>query len=269
MTKRVLLMKKIWRLCFILVILVLIAFILPLAHRSFAQDETIELRMSRTWGYGGIGEIQGLFTLKASGADGLSSVTFLIDDEVMEKVTEPPFEHRFNTDDYPLGEHTLSARGETMDGRELGSNTITTRFVSAEAGWQSVLRLLIPMFVIIAGAFLISFLVTFYAGRSRINPPAGAQRQYGVTGGAICPKCSRPTPLHWFGLNLLMWKYDRCENCLKWSAMKHLPVQVLRQAEADELAQARQAEGASLEPFLTEEERLKKEIEDSRFQELR
>lgn len=249
--------------------IILIVLYCTIPQPTFAQEESIELHLNRDWGYGGFGEIQGLFTLKASGPDNLVSVTFLIDGQVMAEVTQSPFVFRFNTDQYALGKHSISATGMTLEGQELNSNEITTTFVTPDAGWKSALRMIVPVLVIIVVAFAVSIIVTFSTGKKRLNPPPGTERRYGSAGGSICPKCQRPTPLHWFGLNLGLWKYDRCENCLRWSGMKSLPLNNLRQAEKKELTQALEIEQASPGQFSTEEEKLKREIEDSRFQELK
>ena len=235
---------------------------------AFAQEDGLQIRLRRNWGYGGFGEIQGLFTVSASGPDNLAIVTFYLDGEVMAEVDQAPFSYQFTTDDYPLGEHTFSATGTTSTGDTLNSNEITTTFVEASEGWSSVSKILIPTFSIIVVALLISFIVTFYTGKKRLNPPAGTARQYGYSGGAICPKCDRPTPLHWFGLNLGTRKYDRCENCLKWSSMKALNTSQLRQAEADELLRLQADENALLAGSLSEDQKLKKDLDESRFQDL-
>lgn len=53
---------------------------------------------------------------------------------------------------------------------------------------------------------------------------------------------------------------DRCPYCGKWSVVRSLPLAQLRQAEQAELEQAR-----GQIPEISEEERLKKELDDSRY----
>ena len=56
-------------------------------------------------GIGGFGQIQGLFTLKASGpADLDKGVVFLLDGVAMAEDRESPFAFQFSTDSYPPGE---------------------------------------------------------------------------------------------------------------------------------------------------------------------
>jgi hypothetical protein len=62
---------------------------------------------------------------------------------------------------------------------------------------------------------------------------------------------------------MLTNKFDRCPYCGKWSAVRPLPIDKLRAAERAELEQA----GAG-EQFAGEsaEEKLKKELDDSKYQ---
>jgi hypothetical protein len=101
----------------------------------------------------------------------------------------------------------------------------------------------------------------FERGKKGRIPP-GTQHNYGMRGGSICPKCKRPFPLHLYGLNMLTHKLDRCPHCGRWSLVRPLPLAQLRAAEETELALAQekpQVEGMS------EEEKLRKGLEDSRF----
>ncbi|MEK7312663.1 MAG: Ig-like domain-containing protein, partial [Chloroflexota bacterium] len=74
------------------------------------------LSVRRDWGFGGGSQIQGLFTMEATGPGNLVSVTFKIDSTVVGEVTSSPFKIRFDTDDYLTGWHTLTAVGKTIDG---------------------------------------------------------------------------------------------------------------------------------------------------------
>jgi len=95
------------------------------AYQPVLAQETNELnlRLSRDWGYSsGSGKIQGLFTLTASSPENLERVVFYIDDQIIGEATESPFRYQFDTDNYPLGVHTIMATGVTSDGREVISN---------------------------------------------------------------------------------------------------------------------------------------------------
>ena len=93
--------------------------------------------------------------------------------------------------------------------------------------------------------------------------PLGTERKYGVGGGAICPKCSRPFPLRLWWLNLGFKKIDRCPYCGKWSYIPRLSIDELRKAEAAELANAQSEQPVGFE---SDSDKIKKELDDSRFQ---
>jgi hypothetical protein len=69
--------------------------------------------------------------------------------------------------------------------------------------------------------------------------------------------------MHFFGLNLGLSKLDRCPYCGKWGLVRAKPLDVLRAAEAGELEEAQAGSQLSAE---SEEEKLRKELDDSRFQ---
>jgi len=93
----------------------------------------------------------------------------------------------------------------------------------------------------------------------RPRRPAGARRDYGLLGGAICPKCGRPFGLHWWAPNLIGSKFDRCSHCGRWSVVGRASHEALAAAEAAEEAAAPEA------PELNPEEKLRRQIEESRY----
>lgn len=231
------------------------------------QEEQLQIRMRKNWGFSsGTGKIQGTFTIISSGPDDLSRVVFYIDDQVLGEVNEEPFNFQFNTDSYSLGPHRLYALGYTNGGKGLSSNILQVEFVSSEEGWQTAMNIIIPLVVIILGAVGLAFLVPliFTRGKKEQLPP-GAPRNYGHYGGAICPKCKRPFSRHIYGLNLGLHKYDRCPYCGKWSLVRRASREELEAAEAAEIQAAQ--EGV-FEPEKSEMEELRKDIEDSRFEDL-
>lgn len=229
------------------------------------QSEELRLSLSRDWGYGGAGEIQGLFSMRVQGPADLVRVVFWIDDQSIGEDTQAPFRLQFTTDDYPPGVHTLSATGYTAQGRELRSNQITLEFVSAEKARQVMWRLLGPTLGLVVIVILAAVLAPLSTARRRKQVPLGAPRKYGFTGGAICPRCGRPFPLPLFGgLNIGPWgKFMACPHCGKWAAMRPRPLEELRLAEQAELAQAGQQAPA---PPDSEAEKLRKALEDSKYQ---
>jgi hypothetical protein len=231
---------------------------------AWAQDETeLTLHLSKVLGYAWAGDIQGTFILKASGPQDLERVVFFLDGEILGEDDEAPFQIQFTTDNYDLGLHVLSAVGDTSSGWELHSNEIKANFVDASQGWQMGLKLFLPALVVVGVAMLLSVLLPTVLGRGRrVNLPPGAPRSYGVLGGAICPKCHRPFGLHWWGMNLGVGKLDRCPYCGRWSVVRRASREALAAAEAAELETVSAVEVTAL----SEEERLRRDLEASRFE---
>jgi hypothetical protein len=231
------------------------------------QEDQLQIRLRRDWGYSsGTGKVQGTFSIRTSGPDDLNRVVFYLDDQILGAVSEPPLNLRFVTDDYPTGVHQIHAIGFTDNGVELPSNIIQVEFVSASEGWQTVMNIIIPIGVILLLAVGLSVGIPFIFSRGKKESlPPGAPRNYGVHGGAICPKCERPFSRHIYGLNLGFHKYDRCPYCGKWSLVRRASRGELEAAEAAEIKAAQ--EGV-FKPEKSEEQELRQDIEDSRFEDL-
>ncbi len=241
----------------------LLALLLSLLAVTAASAQTGELtlKMTRDWGYGGFnGDIQGLFSMKVTGPADLAKVVFYIDETVIGEVAQSPFNLQFNTDNYPLGQHELYAVGYSASGQEYRSNVIQATFVPASVGSKTALSFIIPIVVIVFGGLLLAMVVPLITGRKTVNLPAGSPRQYPL-GGAICPKCGRPFAVHIYGLNLGVGKLDRCPYCSKWSMVRRASMDALRAAEEAEL----EGEKAQV-PEMSEAEKLKKELDDSKYQ---
>jgi DNA-directed RNA polymerase subunit RPC12/RpoP len=179
--------------------------------------------------------------------------------------TTPPFNLQFNTDSYPVGEHTLSAVGHTTDGIELNSNKIVVQFVPAGSGMQSVTKFLLPLLGAILLIALISVFLPIILSRGKLaSTPPGTPRKYGIGGGAICPKCNRPFPLRLWFINIGINKIDRCPYCGKWSMVRPRSITELRNAEAAELTQDQHTASVTGE---TEADKLKRELDESRYNE--
>lgn len=227
-----------------------------------SQTEGLTLRMSRDFGYGGLNnDIQGLFSMKVTGPADLARVVFYIDDTAIGEVTQPPFNLQFNTDNYPLGLHKLYAAGLSSSGQQYSSNIISSNFVSASQGNKAALQIVIPLLVIVFGAILLSFILPLITGRGKTQKlPLGSERKYS-TGGGICPKCHRPFALPLFSIHMGFSKLARCPYCGKWSMVRIQSLAKLREAEQAELEWGR----AKVQEE-TEEEKLRKEIDDSKYQ---
>jgi DNA-directed RNA polymerase subunit RPC12/RpoP len=253
----------------IMVLWMLCVLLLATAGIAGAQSAgELELGLSRDWGYGGFGnDIQGLFTIKVNDhPPNLSRVVFLIDGKPIGEDAQSPFSLQFNTDSYPLGVHTLSAAGYLSSGQELGSSEINAEFVPAGAATGAIGKILIPIGGLILLMILLSFALPLIRSKGKLSSqPAGTPRNYGIGGGAICPKCSRPFPLRLWFINLGLHKIDRCPYCGKWSFVRPRQLVELRAAEAAELARSNH------EPAFPGEsgaDKLKKELDESRYQDL-
>ncbi len=229
------------------------------------EEEELKLSMSRDFGYSsGTGDIQGTFSMKVTGPDNLVKVQFYIDETMIAEDTESPFRVQFVTDNYPLGMHTMYAIGFTSDGRELRTREVTANYVSAEEGWDTALKIIGPVFGIILVVALLSAVLPALGGGRRkgvLLPPG--ERNYGVVGGTICPRCGHPFPLNLFSPNMVVGKLVRCPNCGKWFIGRVASKEVLRAAEE---AAWVQAHGKPQVNEMTEGEKLRKELDDSKYQ---
>jgi hypothetical protein len=245
-------------------LLILVLGLLPVGA-ALAQDAPeLELFIRRNIGYSGGSQIQGSFRAEATGPADLLQVTFKIDGEALGVDAEAPFRVDFDTDDYATGWHTFTAEGETASGRVLLSNERRFEFVTAAESWQAARDIMVPMFSLLGIVLILGLgLSVLQIRQTKKNPvPLGAPRRYGVMGGTICPKCGRPFSRHWWGLNAGLGKFDRCDHCGKWSLVRALPLEQLRAAEAAELQQATSGPAPA---EMSEEERLRKQIEESRY----
>lgn len=230
-----------------------------------SEEEQFSLSMRRDFGYSsGSGDIQGTFSMNIRTNASLEKVVFLMDGKSMGEDNEAPYKLQFNTDSYAMGLHTLSATGYTYDGRQLQSNEIRAKFVSASEGWQTAMKMIVPILVIVFGGILLTFVLPIILRKGKnVELPLGTPRSYGLAGGGICSRCRRPFALHVMAPNMLMGKLERCPYCGKWGIVHHRSLNELRAAEAAELEQAQTT--VSAEP-LSEADKLRKELNDSRYQ---
>lgn len=264
-------MKKTYSFSMFAVFAVLAFVFSPLISRPALaqQGETIQLSVSKVFGYSsGFGqaqrEMQGTFTVTARGPQNLERVIFFLDNEVMGEVQQEPFRLQFQTEAYTLGKHRFTATGYTTDGRQLNSNIVTATFVTAGQGMEAGMRIVLPLFALIFGIIGLSALLSVLSGRNQKPVPAGAPRNYGIMGGTICPKCKRPAPFAFWSINVLFGKLQMCPHCKKWSVVRRASPAELRSAELAELEREQQAAHKAA-PIMSEEDRLRKELEGSRF----
>jgi DNA-directed RNA polymerase subunit RPC12/RpoP len=241
---------------------------LVLVFPVLAQSgEELVLTVNRDFGYSGFNgkDIQGTFSMKAAGPEDLVKVAFYIDDEEIGDDTEAPFKIQFNTGGYSLGVHSLSAIGMTSDGKEIKSLVHEKNFVTADEGMKTAMRIVVPLLILVLGISLVSIIGPVLLGRNKKSSlPFGAPRSYGAAGGTICSKCGRPFALNFFALNMLFGKLVRCPHCGKVGVMARRSPTELKKAEEAELAMA--AGDAPQVQGMSEEEKLQKELDDSRYQ---
>ena len=238
-------------------ILLFLLALLPISARAQTEIPPVELRLRRNFGYGGVGQIQGTFTMSVSSDAALARVEFLMDGEVVAVDDEAPFDYRFNTSEFSDGDHTMSAIGYTAAGQALSSNSYQREFLNAEEAWGAASGLVGPLLLIVLGITVASTMIPILLGRKRTHKPG----VYGTAGGAICPRCSFPYARNFLSPNLLVGKLERCPHCGKWA--------IVRQATPDKLIAAEARLAAEGEPELTntesEEDRLRRMLDDSRF----
>lgn len=236
--------------------------------RLSAQGDQPQLKLGlrRYFGYGGFkGDIQGTFRLTASGPTDLNRVVFLLDGQPMGEVGEPPFQLQFETDAFAPGPHSMVALGYTASGTELRSSEQRAIFLTAEEAGRATTSTILPLVGGIVGIMLLSYAITYFASFRRKGslPSAGAPHHYGISGGAVCPKCRRPLALHWWTPHLGFGKIERCPYCGKWSLLRAASPAELAAAEAAEREGS--APGAPL-PASRSAEDLRRELDDSRFE---
>jgi hypothetical protein len=247
------------RICTLVIAMCLLS--LPVGAQG--SEPLLILSNSRLFGYGGFGEIQGTFRLSVSGPETLSRVVFAIDGQPMGEATQRPWQLQYLTDNFPPGNHTLTATGYTASGEELHSNEMRTRFLSSQEAGQATTRLVVVLLGGILGLMGLSALLSSVLFRRKVATlPLGAPRNYGLAGGAICSRCGRPFARHLWAPNMIMGKLERCPYCGK--------VAIARAASPSELAAAEAAEleGVKAPEQATESgaDQLRHDVEDSRFQ---
>jgi len=231
---------------------------------TFLQ-EPYRLNVHRNYGFSSGSQIRGSFSLDITGdLAQVSAVKYMLDGKAMAEVTQPPFSTRFDTSQYALGEHKLSAVINLKNGTSLNTDKRQYEFVSSEAEFAAVRSIIFPLG---GGVFLIILImvgIQILGGRSRRRDASSMPEieRFSHLGGAICPKCGAPTPLHWWALNLSFnKKYDRCEECGKWS--------LVARVDSDRLAEIirqRAAEGGFQRyHLLSPEEEFLKKLEESRY----
>ncbi len=239
------------------ILLVMAVLLIPVTAFA-AQDGTrLQLGLIRNFGYGGLGKIQGNFTLKISNPPAeLSEVRFYIDGELLESVETEPFNFKFHTSAFDDGEREMSAEGTLADGTILESNHISKVFLSSDQAWGETQNLIGPILIGTAVLTLLGVGVPLLASKNK-NFILG---KYGPAGGVVCPRCELPFSRSAFSPNLLVGKLVRCPHCGKVSILPRASSASLQEAES---RYTRKDEPGTIHPGKGD---LQKQLEDSRFE---
>jgi len=232
---------------------------LLLSGTVFAHQDgqILQLGLIRNFGYGGLGKIQGNFTLKVNDPPvDLAEVSFYVDGELQEVVLKAPFQYKFHTSEFEDGEHQMSASGVLEDGSTLGSTTIIKTFLSSDQAWSETQGLIVPLLAGVGVLTLLGLGVPFLLGRKK----KFILGKYGLAGGAVCPRCGLPFSRPSLSPNMLVGKLVRCPHCGKISVLPQAAPSSLQEAER------RYAEEESPQIISKGEDDIKKMIEDSRFE---
>ena len=259
--------RMIWR---VVRVLFMLGLCVAMALPALAQEDGLSISVSKQFGYNLGSQIQGTFRIRVRGPEDLAVVMFLFDDEPLGEATAEPFDFTLKTGDYAPGWHTITAIGTTTGGQALTARTLNFQFVTAQAAGEGTAKLIVPIVVFALIATIATAVFPVLGGRKKAataydpaSYSSGEPRSYGLLGGVVCPKCSRPFGMHWWGLNIsLVGKYDRCPHCGKWSMVRRASREALTEAEAAEYAEHT---ASAPRPVLDAEEKLREQLDDSRF----
>lgn len=241
-----------------LICLVLAWAVLAVPAGAQEEEPALSLRLSRDFGYGSGLQVQGRFSYRVDAPDSVVRVEFMLDEEVIGEDDEAPFRLNFVTGNYAEGWHTLSARGYTAGGEQLVSNTVQREFVPPQQTYTRIGAILLLVVAFVVARYLIT--------RPRGTDTSGRKRRgYGLLGGTVCTRCGRPFAFPLWSVNLMAGRIARCPHCGKWGFMQRASPQVLAAAEAFErdLEEGEPEDGTAVPG--SEEERLRRQLDDSRY----
>ncbi len=240
-------MKNRQRFFFLLTLLILLV-----PDSAYAQESQpgFHLSLIRNFGYGGLGEIQGNFTLKIRDPlTELDKVEFYLDDDLLTTILQEPYEYKFHTSNFTDGEHTFYAVGNLIDGTQVESNQITKIFLSSDQAWSEAQGLIVPILLFTAGLTVLGLGIPMLLSRKNDF----VLGEYGPAGGAVCPRCDLPFSRFFLSPNLLAGKLVRCPHCGK--------ISIRARASQDQIQEAEKK-------YKNEEPSRVKELDDQGYQKL-
>lgn len=230
--------------------------VLPVAVAAQSNEEPLVLSLNKDFGYAAAGQMQGIFSLRVRSPDDLVRVDFYIDGHLVHSSLQPPFQFKFNTADFELGEHTFYAEGFRLDHSVVASSEFSREFIGADAAWNNVGKLIMPVFVVIGVMTLLGISGGFFLTRNKDF----VLSEYGIAGGVVCPRCTFPYPRNILAPNLAVGKLQRCPHCGKWAIVPRASARDLEAAE--ERYRAQSMDEVSLSD---QSENYNKLLDDSRF----
>ena len=247
-----------------IILLLLLAFALALSYTAvLAQESPFSLRIMRDWGYGNGTDINGRMSLSIKGEQALiQQVTFLMDGEVMATVTAEPFKVQFDTNTYEPGVHRMTAEVKTTSGETYSTNALVSNFLEKGETNQNMFKML----VLVGGIAVLSIGIQFFMQKNTNQNPKydeNGRVQYGVFGGAVCPRCAQPFSRSFLGINLVGVRLERCPHCGKLVAARRASPDQL------EIAERRSRPAATEQPNAKSESEKKQEsYDDSKYTDL-
>lgn len=231
---------------YLAVLTICLGLIFGVNQTGYAQDNTYTVHVRRDFGYGMGSDIKGTFTIRLLGdEEKVDQVTFYIDDFVLYSVDEAPFSYQFRTEDFDSGIHRLYAEVLLNDGQSIITSAVQYNFLSQNESNRQIRNVLIGIGGVILGTMaivaIVQSLVISKNGKRSHQP--GSPRSYGVLGGTICRRCGRPFSRHIWGMNLVVGRLDRCDNCGKWVMTNRATPKALRMAEEAEMEALEKDEG--------------------------
>lgn len=195
-----------------------------------AQDgPQLQLGLTRNFGYGGLGKIQGNFTMKIlNPPEGLTEARFYMDGELMDTVKSEPFSYKFHTSAFEDGEREMYAEGTLSDGSVVETNHITKIFLSSDQAWGETQQIVAPLLIGTAVLTLLGVGVPLLLGKNK----KFVLGEYSPAGGAVCPRCALPFSRSLFSPNMVAGKLVRCPHCGKVSVLARASSGRLQEAEA-------------------------------------
>lgn len=236
---------------FWIVLLLVLALIFVFSEAQAQTESPLILRLTRNFGYGSGSDIQGNMTLHLDGdLSSVVRVVYYMDDEVMAEVSQEPFRLAFSTDNYQPGVHQMRAEVSSADGTVTPAGPIAYNFLTAADSAKNATSILLAIVGISLAAMLVSWLI------SSRQKGGAATTTGGMHGVAVCKRCGKTFARSFFGMNLVVGKFEPCPHCGKWQITRRASPLEIEWANEDTLPE---------EPQEVTEKPKKDDLEESKF----